>query len=163
MNGDAADGRARRRAGRATRATCLGLALAAGACSQPPDPAGDDEATSPLAVVQGQIDAFNRQNAEDMLAWVAPAVEWINVQGGTTSVEVRSREALRDYMATYFEALPTARSTIEDAVVTGEFVAVRERASWTSADGEERSQASLAVYQVRDGLIQRVWYYPIVP
>ncbi len=144
-----------------------GAALMAGwagaSCSGPPEAENDAELVGPLAVVQGQVDAFNRHDAEDLLSWVSLAVEWVNVQGSITSVEVRGREMLRDYMATYFEAQPTVRSEIEEAVVTGDFVAVRERASWTAPDGEERSQTSLAVYHVRDGLIQRVWYYPVVP
>lgn len=145
----------------------VGAVLMAGwagaACSGPSDAENDLEAVGPLAVVQGHMDAFNRHDAEDLLSWVSPAVEWVNVQGSITSVEVRGREMLRDYMATYFEAQPTVRSEIEEAVVTGDFVAVRERASWTAPDGGERSQASLAVYHVRDGLIQRAWYYPVVP
>ena len=146
-------------------AACAALAAgwAGAACSGPAGSENEVEVTGPLAVVQGQIDAFNRHDAEDMLSWVSPAVEWVNVQGSITSVEVRGREMLRDYMSTYFEAQPTVRSEIEDAVVTGDFVALRERASWTTPDGEERSQASLAVYHVRDELIQRVWYYPVVP
>jgi len=144
-----------------------GAALMAGwagaSCSGPSEAESDAEVVGPLAVVQGHADAFNRHDAEDLLSWVSPAVEWVNVQGSITSVEVRGREMLRDYMATYFEAQPTVRSEIEEAVVTGDYVAVRERASWTAPDGEERSQASLAVYNVRDGLIQRVWYYPVVP
>ncbi|MDE0357448.1 MAG: nuclear transport factor 2 family protein [Gammaproteobacteria bacterium] len=145
----------------------VGAALVAGwtatSCSGPSEAESDADVVGPLAVVQGHVDAFNRHDAEDLLSWVSPAVEWVNVQGSITSVEVRGREMLRDYMATYFEAQPTVRSEIEEAVVTGDFVAVRERASWTASDGEERSQASLAVYHVRDGLIQRVWYYPVVP
>ena len=145
----------------------VGAALMAGwagaSCSGLPEAESDAEVVGPLAVVQGHMDAFNRHDAEDLLSWVSPAVEWVNVQGTITSVEVRGREMLRDYMATYFEAQPTVRSEIEEAVVTGDFVAVRERASWTARDGEERSQASLAVYHVRDGLIQRAWYYPVVP
>ena len=145
----------------------VGAALMAGwagtSCSGPSEAESDAEVAGPLAVVQGHVDAFNRHDAEDLLSWVSPAVEWVNVQGSITSVEVRGREMLRDYMATYFEAQPTVRSEIEEAVVTGDFVAVRERASWTAPDGEERSQASLGVYHVRDGLIQRVWYYPVVP
>ena len=50
--------------------------------------------------------------------------------------------------------------TLEDSLVSGRFVTVRERASWTSESGEERSQASVAVYEIRDGLVARVWYYP---
>lgn len=145
----------------------VGAAFMAGwagtSCSGPPAAESDAEVVGPLAVVQGHVDAFNRHDAEDLLSWVSPAVEWVNVQGSIMSVEVRGREMLRDYMATYFEAQPTVRSEIEEAVVTGDYVAVRERASWTGPDGEERSQASLAVYNVRDGLIQRVWYYPVVP
>ncbi|MXY30954.1 MAG: nuclear transport factor 2 family protein [Gammaproteobacteria bacterium] len=145
----------------------VGAALMAGwagaSCSGPPEAESDAEEVGPLAVVQGHVDAFNRHDAEDLLSWVSPAVEWVNVQGSITSVEVRGREMLRDYMATYFEAQPTVQSEIEEAVVTGDYVAVRERASWTTPDGEERSQASLGVYNVRDGLIQRVWYYPVVP
>lgn len=145
----------------------VGAAFMAGwagaSCSGPPEAESDAEVVGPLAVVQGHVDAFNRHDAEDLLSWVSPAVEWVNVQGSIMSVEVRGREMLRDYMATYFEAQPTVRSEIEEAVVTGDFVAVRERASWTAADGGERSQASLGVYHVRDGMIQRVWYYPVVP
>ena len=143
---------------------CAVLAAWAGAaCSTPSNSERDAEVAGPLAVVRGHVDAFNRHDAEDLLSWVAPSVEWLNVQGSITSVEVRGRDMLRDYMATYFEAQPSVRSEIEEAVVTGDFVAVRERASWTAPDGEERSQASLGVYHVRNGLIQRVWYYPVVP
>jgi len=145
----------------------VGAALVAGwagiSCSGSSEAESEAEVVGPLAVVQGHLDAFNRHDAEDLLSWVSPAVEWVNVQGSITSVEVRGREMLRDYMATYFEAQPTVRSEIEEAVVTGDYVAVRERASWTAPDGEEHSQASLGVYNVRDGLIQRVWYYPVVP
>ena len=145
--------------------TCAALvaAWAGVACAGAPDSPGDEEPDGPLAVVRGHMDAFNRHDAEDLLSWVAPAVEWLTVRGSVMSAEVRGRDMLRDYMATYFEAQPSVRSEIEEAVVTGDFVAVRERASWTARDGEARSQASLAVYHVRDGLIQRVWYYPVVP
>jgi hypothetical protein len=32
---------------------------------------------------------------------------------------------------------------------------------WTGKSGR-RSQAALGVYEVRDGLVKRVWYYPAV-
>ena len=146
---------------RLTACAILVAGWAGAACSAPSDSESDPDVAGPLAVVRGHMDAFNRHDAEDLLAWVSPAVEWVNVQGSVTSVEVQGREMLRDYMATYFEAQPTVQSEIEDAVVTGDFVALRERASWTGPDGEARSQASLAVYHVRAGLIQRVWYYPV--
>ena len=167
MSRDAAGHRRSGLAGvvRATPAMRVALlaALAAGACSGPSGQADEADATGPLAVVRGQLDAFNRHSAEDLLAWVAPDVAWMNVQADSMLVEVRGREMLRAFMLTYFEAVPDVRSELEEAIVTGDFVAVRERATWRAGDGEERSQASLAVYEVRDGLIQRVWYYPVTP
>ncbi len=145
----------------------LRAALAAGwagaACFASPDSESGPEDAGPLAVVRAYVDAFNRHDVEDLLSRASPAVEWVNVRGSVASVEVRGRETLRDYMATYFEAQPAVRSELEDAVATGDFVAVRERVFWTTPDGEERSQAALAVYRVREGLVQRVWYYPAVP
>ncbi len=47
------------------------------------------------------------------------------------------------------------------ALLTGPYVAIRERVSWTSKSGR-KSQAALGIYEVRDGLVQRVWYYPAV-
>lgn len=40
-------------------------------------------------------------------------------------------------------------------------VTVRERARWQSTAGP-RSQAAISVYEVRAGLLRRVWYYPVV-
>lgn len=155
----------RRRLAGTTPVVCalLAVAWAGAACSGRSGSEGEGEADEPLAVVYGQVDAFNRHNAEDLLSWVTPDVAWMSVMGDSTVVEVRGREMLLSYMQTYFEAQPTVRSEVEDAVVTGDFVAVRERASWTTAGGEARSQAALAVYEVRDGLIQRVWYYAVSP
>ena len=48
---------------------------------------------------------------------------------------------------------------IEQLTVAGNFVTTVERAYWVQ-DGVEVSQASLAVYEIRDGFIYRVWYYP---
>jgi hypothetical protein len=62
----------------------------------------------------------------------------------------------------YFAAVPSARSTIEGRMPAGRFVSVLERAHWT-VGGEPRSQSSLSVYEVEDGLIRRIWYYPVQP
>ncbi len=55
--------------------------------------------------------------------------------------------------------LSGAGSEIEAALLSGSFVAVRERAFWQGKDGE-KSQFSLAVYEVRNEKIVRVWYFP---
>ena len=66
------------------------------------------------------------------------------------------------WLAGYFKSLPDVRSEMFDITQTGVFVSYRERASWTAKDGKPRAQQALAVYEMRDGLIVRVWYFPAV-
>lgn len=113
-----------------------------------------------LAVVEAQLQAFNRHDVAALAAGVAPDFVWLSVSGDSVAVEVRGRAEFERGMAAYFAELPDVRSTIEDAVVNGRFVAFRERVRWSGKDGE-RSQSALAVYEVEDGLIRRVWYYPL--
>ena len=44
--------------------------------------------------------------------------------------------------------------------MSGGDVTVRERVWWIRS-GEKKSQSSLAVYRISDGLIMNVWYFPV--
>ncbi len=114
----------------------------------------------PEAVVRANLDAFNRQDVEALAATVAEDFIWYNVDGDKLLPETRGRDALRKGMQAYFKSLPSARSSAEVLTVNGDFVSIRERASWTNKKGEAASQAAIGVYEVRDGLIRRVWYFP---
>jgi hypothetical protein len=96
-----------------------------------------------------------------MVALVHEDFEYLSVSGRTVSVDATGREALKQSMADYFASVRDVTSVIEDATVTGPYVAIRERVSWTAKSGR-RSQAALGVYEVREGLVRRVWYYPAV-
>ena len=126
------------------------------------------EATEGATVVRGavetieaQLAAFNAGDVAALAANVAADFIWYAVDSDSMSMQLSGRDAFQMSMIRYFEAIPAARAEIDAPVQTGEFVAVRERAFWLGVDGQEFSQASLAVYQIRDGLIYRVWYYPV--
>ena len=113
-------------------------------------------------VVRALEEAFNNHDADAMAALVDEDIAWFSIAGDSVLVEVRGREALRSGMEGYFASVPSVRSEVEEVVTTGAFVAFRERVFWEGADGE-RTRAALGVYEVRDGLIVRAWYYPAVP
>ncbi len=114
-------------------------------------------------VVLALVAAFNAHDAELMGQYVAEDVIWVGIgERDATYIEAEGREALIAGMKGYFEALPTVRSDIESRVTTGPYVAYRERVFWQGEDGEE-TQAALGVYEVKDGAVHRVWYYPAVP
>ena len=116
----------------------------------------------PLAVVEALMRAFNDHDVEAMLEQVTEDVELIYVDGGTSAVGATGKQTLGKEMRGYFAALPTVRSKLEGSMVSegSRFVTVRERVTWDPGDGQQRSQASVAVYEIEDGLIARVWYYP---
>lgn len=114
---------------------------------------------SPLKIVERYMSAYNSQDIPEILKLVDPNVQWLSVAGDTITVQTRGAEAFEESLFGYFESLPSSRSTIESMMEAGRFVTVWERAHW-ERDGESMSQSSLAVYEINESVITRIWYYP---
>lgn len=117
--------------------------------------------TTAAAVVVAYVRAYNAHDVEAVLSFLAPDFVWLSASGDSLTVEARGPAMVRTQLSGYFRQLPSARSELEALTVLGPWVSVKERAHWTGSAGP-RSQAALSVYEVRGGLIQRVWYYPSV-
>ena len=123
-------------------------------------------ATSPAAETHPSIElverlqaAFNEHDVMAMAKCVTSDIAWYSVNGGEIAAEAVGKTALIEGMNAYFDAIPTARSETEHAYVSGKYVIARERAFWEQ-EGVTQSQSSLAIYEIEDNLIVRVWYYP---
>ena len=117
------------------------------------------ESGSPIATVERFVEAFNEHDVEKMLELVHQEIQWFSLSGDSIGVETEGAVALAEGMRGYFAAIPSSRSTIEEIMEAGRFVSVRERVEWEGKSGT-RTQSALAVYEIEDGLIRRVWYYP---
>ena len=122
---------------------------------------GAAEEATEAATVRAYVAAYNAHDIDGVVKLLHPEFVWLNLDGETVAVEARGREAVRTSLAGYFKSLPSARSEIEALSALGPWVSVRERAHWLGKDGP-RSQAAMSVYEVREGLLRRVWYYPSV-
>ena len=119
----------------------------------------DDEGSA-LATAKQLLDAFNRHDPDAMAALVAGDFELFYVSdAGQAELGAKGPDDLRTQMTGYFASRPTVRSVIEGSVDGPRFASFRERAI-SIRDGMERSASSLAVYEVVDGKVLRVWYYP---
>jgi hypothetical protein len=116
-------------------------------------------AQSPGDVVERYMAAYNDHDVAAMLELAHAEIQWLSIDGDELRVETEGREALGEAMRSYFESVPSTRSVIEVMMVSGSRVSVRERAEWETSSGT-RSQTALSVYEVADGLIRRVWYFP---
>jgi hypothetical protein len=111
-------------------------------------------------VLNAFFETFNAHDVEAMVEWVSDDVRIIYVTENGDGSEVNGGDNLAQSMREYFVALPSAQSEILSVMVDGDHLAVRERASWTVANGEPKSQTALSVYQIRNGVISVVWYFP---
>lgn len=108
--------------------------------------------------VKAFVEAFNKRNVDAMLALAAPDLKWMSVSGQQISTETATHSALRQAMQSYFKSTPSARSHIRQIQQSGAFVYALEEAFW-QADGTEKSQCSMAVYELKKGKVQHVWYF----
>lgn len=114
-------------------------------------------------LLRAYLDAFNRQEPGTIAALCAEDFIWYGVEGGTLAPEVQGRSRLHEWLTGYFKSLPSVRSEFLSIEQTGAFLSVRERSTWTNRAGVRVSQQALGIYEVRDGLIRRAWYFPSTP
>lgn len=119
------------------------------------------EPSGPAKVVDAHMAAFNRRDVAAMSEHVSDDIVLLRLAKDEALVETRGRTALEEQMRSYFRSVGSVESVAEEIMVVGPFVAVRERVTWDSEEGPETAR-SLGVYEVRDGSIRRVWYFPAV-
>lgn len=106
------------------------------------------------------IEAYNAKDLNAMMALAHPDISWLSVEGNDISVMTDGAEATFVELAQYLGPDDNPRSDVEILKSHGNFVTTLERAYFV-VDGEEKSQASFAMYEVVDGTnILRVWYFP---
>lgn len=119
------------------------------------------DCASPGTVVRNFVAAFDRHDLPGLIALAHPDIEWLSVNGPEVHLEAKGTHALEASISAYFESCSTCRSVVEVSSVNGQYVAAVETATW-SVSGKTQSQASTSVYEIVDGQVRRVWYFPAV-
>ena len=117
---------------------------------------------SPADIVRAYMVAYNAHDVEAMLALVSEDLTWFTIEQDDVRTEIEGTYYLELGMTAYFQAIPDSRSEIRALSVSGAFVSVVEQAFWQS-EGETGTQCALAVYEIEEELIRRVWYYAAHP
>lgn len=119
--------------------------------------------TPEAIALRAYLDAHNRHEPDAVAALLAPNVKWLALDADKLTVEGDGREAMRAWLKRYYTSLPDVRAEFLSIEQTGAYLSVRERATWTTKEGVKRSQHGHGVFEIRDGLIVRVWYFPAQP
>lgn len=124
-----------------------------------PTQAQDSTDRLPSQIVEQFIAAYNAHDVSVMLSLVNPEIQWLSIEGDSIAVQANGADELANSLRAYFESSPSSRSTVESMMEADRYVSVWERAHW-ELRGEPASQSALAVYEIENGRISRVWYYP---
>lgn len=113
----------------------------------------DDTPSSPAAVVQRQLDAYNARDIEAFLATYAPDAQQFELHGGLLSA---GHVQLRERMGTRF-AEPDLHAKLLSRTVMGRIVADHECVTRNFPEGKGTIEM-LCVYEVEGGLIRRATF-----
>ena len=116
-------------------------------------------AETPVDLVESYIAAYNDHDVDAMLELATPDIRWLRIDGARVQVEADGAAALAEALRGYFEAVPSSRSRIDSIQGAGQHVSLHECARWQQ-DERWREQCALSVYEIADGRIARVWYFP---
>lgn len=110
---------------------------------------------TPADIVQAQLDAYNARNADAFAACYAPGVVVAELATGTVRCTgiAQLTQAYRDQFARW----PGQRARVVHRQIAGELIFDTE---FVTGVPDRPDAHVVAIYQVRGGLIERVWFSP---
>ncbi|WP_416305831.1 nuclear transport factor 2 family protein [Neptunicella sp. SCSIO 80796] len=112
------------------------------------------------SIVLGFVAAFNRHDVDQMLEMVSEDIHWYSVDGRNIGVETTGKQQLQRAMELYFSGIKS-RSTLLSIHGEGNYVVTMEK-SRSLTNLYSQPQCSAATYQLDNGKIKAVWYFPAV-
>ncbi len=106
---------------------------------------------TPEQVVERQLEAYNAHDLEAFMATYSPNIQAFKLSDGKP-IYASLEEFRKDFESYFTEAPPHVE--IGKRIVRGAYVIDLEFGS----DPERLSWEAVAIYEVIDGLIQRVWF-----
>jgi len=109
----------------------------------------------PVDVVQRQVDAYNARDVDAFLSFYAADAQLMRLATG--EVFAAGHDAMEQTYSAMFDASPELDCTIMSRTVSGNMVIDHELVTGMRGGPPVRAAA---IYEVEDGLIQRVWFTP---
>lgn len=134
--------------------TACAAALCLAACSTAPAPRPQPSAE---ALVQRQLEAYNAHDLEGFLATYSAGIEIFDLPD-TSKPTMKGLDVMRERYGSLFAELPKLRCNVGNRIADGAFVVDHEVCN-LGIPGEADMRA-IAIYQVENGLIHRVWFGP---
>lgn len=134
-------------------ASATGCRSAATPAAAPPptiEPAA--VAADPASVVQRQVDAYNRRDLDDFLSVFSPDAQLLLFPN---ELLFAGHNTLRSVYGKLISEAVDLHAEVTNRIVQGNYVIDREI---TTGMPGKPTQIGLAIYEVKNGLVTRVWF-----
>ncbi len=111
------------------------------------------------SILQEQVEAFNTKNIDDLVANITDDFKWYFIGPDTLLLEVSGKEHFRKSMESYFKSIKEVKSEIEEFAIENNRISFKEVVRYTTSSGAAQSASAMGIYEVKDGLIYRAWYF----
>ena len=109
---------------------------------------------TPQDIVQQQVNAYNARDLEAFIATYSPDIK---IYAHPDTLRGSGHAEMRKTYGDLFKRVPKLHCEIVNRIVMGNFVIDQER---VTGNPNGAVINAVAIYEVRDGLIQRVWFVP---
>ena len=110
-------------------------------------------------ILNEQVEAFNNQDIDHMVRNLHEDFAWYYIGSDDLVLELSGKKDFRSSMESYFQSIVDVHSTISGSVIDGNRISFQEIVEYKTAAGKEGRASSMGIYEVRDNLIYRVWYF----
>nr|WP_281347653.1 nuclear transport factor 2 family protein [Marinicella rhabdoformis] len=110
-------------------------------------------------VAQRFVSAYNAHDIPAMMALVHDDIKYMFISGDQIHTETNGKDHLNRYLVPFFENKPNAKSRIRSSQKSGGFIQLLEEAVFVDDEGNDRSQCSFSMYQLKNDVIINVWYF----
>lgn len=117
-----------------------------------------EEEEKAIQIFNKYTEAFNNREMSKVISFFSDDFAWISIKPKVFETILRGRAQLIESYDNYFKTYPDVKTKILNLTYDEGYIWTKELVSWT--DGKEKiAQKTNAVYYLKDGKIQRLWYF----
>lgn len=116
------------------------------------------EETKAIQLFNDYTEAFNKGDMAKVISFFSDDFAWISIKPKVFETILRGRAQLIKSYDNYFKTYPDAKTKILDLSYDEGYIWTKELVAWTVGK-EKISQKTNAVYYIKEGKIQRLWYF----
>lgn len=121
--------------------------------------AQEQSASKNALVLMKQVQLFNQQDVAGMTANVTEGFKYFYFVDDKLILEADGKNQFAEAMTSYFKSIGKPQSKIESITSVGNKVSFHETVEYIKGDGEKVESTALGVYEIKDNLIHRAYYF----